>query len=235
MSNQDPIDPPQLLVDDPGTLANADPNDLDDRRPSDNATKLLLHSTEAIELVQQQKTVPANLNRCCYRQEVDCQCHTQIHPPTVPPPVDLGYGRVSPEKRRTIEEFTNDHKAAHEAAIIRDSTSTAIPLASPKPRSPTGHKDLEGNSRSVMLSDTPFEHQFTFGNNFSYPMPEVRPDLTLGPIPTKSNLVDREHEESLRLHRHSGLHSRVYDNPKIARSTSNTPVRATLPMTLPVS
>ena len=202
MSNQDPIDPPQLLVDDPGTLANADPNDLEDRRPSDNANRSLLPPPEAFDLVRQGMTAPPNLNRCCYRQEVDCDSNVQIQPPVVPPPADLGYGRVSPEKRRTIEEFTKDHNAACEAATQRDLSSTAIPLASPKPRSPTGHKDPEGNSRSVLLSDTPFEHQFIFGNNFSYPMPEAQP----GPIPTKSNLVDREHEESLRLHRHSGLH-----------------------------
>ena len=66
MSNQDPIDPPQLLVDDPGTLANADHNNLDDRCPLDNATKVLLHPTEARELVQQQIAVPPNLNPCCY-------------------------------------------------------------------------------------------------------------------------------------------------------------------------
>ena len=223
MSNQDPIDPPQLLVDDPGTLANADPNDLEDRCSSDNA-KTLFAPTEAVKAVQQQIAVPPNLNRCCYRQEVDCNCNVQIQPPVVPPPKNLGYGRVPPEERRTIEEFTNDHKAARKVAMQRDSSSTAIPLASPKPRSPTGHKDPEGNSRSVLLSDMPFEHQFTFGNNFSYPMPEPQSDQTLGPTPTKSNLVDREHEESLRHHRHSELHVRVYDDPKIVRSTSNTPI-----------
>ena len=224
MSNQDPIDPPQLLVDDPGTLANADPNDLEDRHPSDNASRPLLLPTEAIDLVQQQIAVPPNLNRCCYRQEVDCNCHSQIRPPTVPPPKDLGYGRIPPEERRTIEEFVNDHKAAREAAIQSESLPTAIPLASPKPRSPTGHKDPGGNSRSVMLSDAPFEHQFNFGNNFSYPMPDISSNTKLGPVLNKSNLVEREHEVSLRQHRHSGLHARVYDDPKITRSTSATPL-----------
>ena len=223
MSNQDPIDPPQLLVDDPGTLANADPNDLEDRRSSDN-TKTLFAPTEAVKAVQQQIAVPPNLNRCCYRQEVDCNCNIQIQPLVVPPPKNLGYGRVPPEERRTIEEFTNDHKAAREVAMQRDSSSTAIPLASLKPRSPTGHKDPEGNSRSVLLSDTPFEHQFSFGNHFSFPMPEDSTNPTFGLVPTKSNLVDREHADSLRLNRHSGLHSRVYDDPKIVRSTSNTPL-----------
>ena len=66
MSNQDPIYPPQLLVDDPGALANADQDDLDDCRSSDNATKPLLHPTEAIELVWQQMTTPPNLKQCCY-------------------------------------------------------------------------------------------------------------------------------------------------------------------------
>ena len=141
MSQQDPIDTPQLHVDDPGTIANADPNDLDDRRPSDNTTRSLLPPSEAIDLVRQGMTAPPNLNPCCYRQEVDCNCNVQIQPPVVPPLVDLGYGRISPEKRRTIEEFTKDHEAAREAATLRDSSSTAIPLASPKPRSPTGHKD----------------------------------------------------------------------------------------------
>ena len=226
MSNQDPIDTPQLPVDNPGTLANADLDDLDDRRSSDNASRLPLHPTEAIELVQQQIAVSPNLNRCCYRQEVDCNCHTQIRPPTVPPPADLGYGCCSPEKRRTIEEFTKDHKAAREAAIHRDSSSTAIPLASPKPRSPTGHKDPEGNSRSVMLLDMPFEHQFTF------PMPEVLSDPAYGPIPPKSNLVEREHADSPRLQcRHSGLHSRVYDEPKMAHYISTTPLPS--PIALP--
>ena len=219
MSNQDPIDPPQLPVDNPGTLANADRLDLDDRRSLDNASRPLLHTAEAMDLVQQQKTAPPNLNQCCYRQEVDCNCHTQIRPPTVPPPVDLGYGRCSPEKRRTIEEFTKDHQAAREAAIHRDLSSTAIPLTSPKPRSPTGHKDLEGNSRSVLLSDMPFEHQFT------YPMPEVLSDPAYGPTPPKSNLVEREHADSPRLQRrHSGLHSRVYDEPKMAHYISTTPL-----------
>ena len=226
MSNQDPIDPPQLLVDDPGTLANADHDDLDNHRSSDNATKLLLHPTEAIELVRQQMTAPPNLKQCCYQQEVDCNCHIQIHPPAVPPPTDLGYSRCSPEKRRTIEEFTKDHQAACEAAIHSNSSSTAIPLASPKPHSPTGHKDPEGNSRSVLLSDTPFEHQFTF------PMPEVLSNPTYGPIPTKSNLVEREHVDSPRLQRrHSGLHSRVYDDPKIGQPASNTPLPS--PVTSP--
>ena len=99
MSNQDPIDPPQLLVDDPGTLAKADPNDLEDCCSSDNASRPLLHPSEAIDLVQRQIAVPPNLNRCCYRQEVNCNCNTQIRPPTVPPPVDLGYSRCPPEKR----------------------------------------------------------------------------------------------------------------------------------------
>ena len=229
MSNQDPIDPPQLHVDDPGNLANTDPNNLEDRRPSDNTTRPLLQPSEAIDLVQQQIAVPPNLNRCCYLQEVDCNCHTQIHPPVAPPPADLGYGRVSPEKRCTIEEFTKDHKAAREAAISEDSSSKAIPLVSPKPRSPTGHKDPEGNSRSVMLSDTLFEHQFTFGNQFSYPMPDITSNTKLGPILNKSNLVDREHADSLRLHRHSELHSRVYDDPKIACSASATPLPSPIP------
>ena len=66
MSNQDPIDPPQLLVDDPGTLVNADRNDLDDRHSSDNTSKPLLHPSEAIALVQQQMTAPANLKQCCF-------------------------------------------------------------------------------------------------------------------------------------------------------------------------
>ena len=224
MSQQDPIDTPQLHVDDPGTPVNTDPNDLEDRRPSDNATRSLLPTSEAFDLVRQGMTAPPNLNPCCYRQEVDCNCNIQIQPPVVPPPVDLGYGRISPEKRRTLEEFTNNHKAAREAAILKGSSLTAIPLASPKPCSPTGHKDPEGNSRSVMLSDTPFEHQFTFDNHFSYPMPDISSNTKLGPILNKSNLVDREHEKSLRQHRHSGLHLRVYDDPKIARSTSNTPI-----------
>ena len=226
MSNQDPINLPQLPVDDPGTLANTDRNDLDDRRSSDNTSKPLLHPTEAMELARQQMTAPPNLNRCCYRQEVDCNCHTQIQPPVVPPPADLGYGRCSPEKRRTLEEFTKDHQAAREAAIHSDSSSTAIPLASPKPRSPTGHKDPEGNSRSVLLSDKPFELQFSF------PMPEVLSDPAYGPVPTKSNLVEREHADSPRFQRrHSGLHSRVYDDSKIARPTSNTPLPS--PITSP--
>ena len=224
MSQQDPIDTPQLHVDDPGTLANADPNDLEDRRPSDNATRPLLPVPEAFDLVRQGMTAPPNLNPCCFRQEVDCNCNVQIQPPVAPPPADLGYGRVPPEERRTIEEFTNEHKAAREAAIQRDLSSTAIPLASPKPHSPTGHKDPEGNSRSVLLSDTPFEHQYTFENQFSHPMPDVTSNTKLGPILNKSNLVNREHADSLRFHRHSGLHSRVYDDPKIARSTSTTPL-----------
>ena len=219
MSNQDPIDPPQLLVDDPGTLTNADCNDLEDRHSLDNATRPLLPPSEAIGLVQQQIAVPPNLNRCCYRQEVDCNCNVQIQPPVVPPPVDLGYGCFSPEKRRTFEEFTNDYKAAHEAAIHRDSSSTVIPLASPKPRSPTGHKDPKGVSRSVMLSDTLFEHQFTF------PMPEVLSNPDYGPTPIKSNLVERGHADSPRLQRrHSGLHSRVYDEPKMTHYISTTPL-----------
>ena len=98
MSQQDPIDTPQLLVDDPGTLANADPNDLEDCRSSDN-TKVLFAPTEAVEAVRQQTTVPPNLNRCCYQQEVECNCNVQIQPPNVPPPKDLGYSRCSPEKR----------------------------------------------------------------------------------------------------------------------------------------
>ena len=224
MSQQDPIDTPQLHVDDPGTLATADPNDLEDRRPSDNADRPLLPIPEAFDLVWQGNTAPPNLNPCCYRQEVDCNCATQIQPPAVPPPVNLGYGRCPPEERRTLEEFTKDHKAAREAAIQRDSSSTAIPLASPKPRSPTGHKDPEGNSRSVMLSDTPFEHQYTFGDQFSFPMPDITSNTKLGPVLNKSTLVDREHADSLRNHRHSGLHTRVYNDPKIARSTSATPL-----------
>ena len=173
MSNQDPIDPPQLLVDDPGTLANADPNDLEDRRSSDNVSRPLLPTAEAFDLVRQGMTAPPNLNPCCFRQEVDCNCNVQIQPPVAPPPADLGYGRIPPEERRTIEEFVNDHKAAREAAIQGNPSTTAIPLSSPKPRSPTGHKDQGGNSRSVMLSDTPFEHQFTFGDHFSHPMPDI--------------------------------------------------------------
>ena len=165
MSNQDPIDTPQLLVDNPGTLANADRNDLDNRCSSDNATQPSLLPSEAVELVRQQKIVPPNLKQCCYQQEVDCNCHHQIRPPTVPPPVDLGYGCVSPEKRRTIEEFTKDHKAAHEAATQRDSSTTVIPIASPKPRSPTGHKDPEGNSRSVLWCASLSHHMFVTSGN----------------------------------------------------------------------
>ena len=224
MSQQDPIDTPQLYVDDPGTLANADPNDLEDRRSSDTASRPLLPIPEAFDLVRQGNTAPANLNPCCFRQEVDCNCATQIQPPVVPPPANLGYGRVPPEERRTIEEFVNDHEAAREAAIQGNPSTTTILLASPKPRSPTGHKDPEGNSRSVILSDAPFEHQFNFGNNFSYPMPDITSDTKLGPVLHKSTLVDREHAESLRQHRHSGLHVRVYDDPKIVRSTSTTPI-----------
>ena len=224
MSQQDPIDTPQLHVDNPGTLTNADPNDLEDRRSSDNASRPLLPVPEAFDLVRQGMTAPPNLNPCCFRQEVDCNCNIQIQPPVALPPVDLGYGRVPPEERRTIEEFVKDHKAAREAAIQGKPSTTTIPIASPKPRSPTGHKDQEGNSRSVMLSDAPFEHQFNFGNNFSYPMPDISSDTKLGPVLNKSNLVDREHADSLRQHRHSGLHSRVYDDPKIARSTSTTPL-----------
>ena len=224
MSQQDPIDTPQLHVDGPGTLANTDPNNLEDRPPSDNTTRPLLPTSEAFDLVWHGMTAPPNLNPCCYRQEVDCNCNVQIHPPAVPPPVNLGYGRVPLEERRTIEEFTKDHKAARKAAIQRDSSSTAIPLASPKPCSPTGHKDPEGISRSVTLSDTPFEHQYTFGNQFSYPMPDITSNTSLGPVLNKSNLVDREHANSLRLHRHSGLHTRAYNNPKITRSTSTTPL-----------
>ena len=223
MSQQDPIDTPQLHVDDPGTLANADPNDLEDRRPSDNTSRPLLPQQEAFDLVQQGNTASPNLNPCCYRQEVDCNCNTQIQPPAAPPPTVLGYSRVPPEERRTIEEFVKDHKAAREAAIQGKLSTTTFPCASPKPRSPTGLKDPEGNSRSVTLSDTPFELQYTF-DQFSYPMPDITSNTKLGLVLNKSNLVDREHEESLRQHRHSGLHSRVYDNPKIARSTSNTPI-----------
>ena len=224
MSQQDPIDTPQLHVDDPGPLANADPNDLEDRRPSDIADRPLLPQQEAFDLVRQGMTAPPNLNPCCFRQEVDCNCAIQMQPPTVPPPVNLGYGRCPPEERRTIEGFTNDHKAAHEATIQGNPSTTTIPLASPKPRSPTGHKDPEGDSRSVALSDTPFELQYTYGNNFSYPMPDITSNTKLGPVLNKSNLVDREHADSLKQHRFSGLHSRVYDLPEITRSTSATPL-----------
>ena len=224
MSQQDPIDTPQLHVDDPGPLANADLNDLEDRRPSDDASRPLLPQQEVFDLVRQGNTAPANYHPCCFRQEVDCNCATQIQPPVVPPPVDLGYGRVPPEERRTIEEFVKDHKAAREAAVQGNPSTTTIPLASPKPRSPTGHKGPEGNSRSVTLSDAPFEHQFNFENNFSFPMPDITSNPNLGPALNKSNLVDREHADSLRQHRHSGLHQRVYDDPKISRSKSSTPL-----------
>ena len=224
MSQQDPIDTPQLHVDDPGPLTNADPNDLEDRRPSDTVDRPLLSIPEAFGLVRDGKTVPPNFNPCCFRQEVDCNCATQLQPPVVPPPVTLGYGRVPPEERRTIEDFTKEHKAAREAAIQRESLPTTTPLASPKPRSPTGYKDPEGNSRSVALSDTPFELQYTYGNQFSYPMPDLTSNPKLGPVLNKSNLVERDLEVSLRQHRHSGLHTRVYDPPEITCSTSATPL-----------
>ena len=81
--------------------------------------------------------------------------------------------------------------------------------------------------RSVLLSDMPFEHQF------SYPMPEVLSDLAYRPASIRSNLVEREHADSPRLQRrHSGLHSRVYDDPKMVRSISNTPLPSPV-ITLP--
>ena len=211
MSNQDPLDPSQLPVDNPGTLVNADHNDLEDHRPSDNTTEYLTPA-EAMALMRQQMTAPSNLNQCCYQQEVDCNCHRQIQTPDIPPPKDLGYGRSSPEKRRTIEDITKSHQIAREAILHKEPSSTTTPLASPKPRSPTGHKDPEGNSRSVLLSDEPFENQFT------YPMPEVLTNPTYGPTPvgsSDSNLVDREHADWPKgRERYSGLYTRVYDNPE---------------------
>ena len=63
-------------------------------------------------------------------------------------------------------------------------------------------------------------------------MPEPNPDRMLSPISTKSNLVEREHADSPRLQRrHSGLHSRVYDEPKMAHYISTTPLPS--PITSP--
>ena len=134
------------------------------------------------------------------------------------PPKDLGYG-PSTEKETTIEEIINNKQIAQEAIQHNESSTTTIPLTSPKPRSPTGHKETMGKSRSVQLSSKPFEHQFSF------PMPEILSNIEFEKAPirsTNSNLVEREHADSPRNHyTHSGMHTRVYDNPE--HPPSNTP------------
>ena len=74
MSHQDPHDTSQRIIDDPGTLANADHDDLEDHCTSDISNEYLT-TEQAMALMWQQMTTPANLKKCCFQREVDCQCH----------------------------------------------------------------------------------------------------------------------------------------------------------------